>query len=81
MYMSKICLVSYIVLLFFYKFFFPDFKEKLNNVIEICFAKNEKFMNGLKESFEYFINQRQNKPAELIGIYLGYLCILYRVRY
>ena len=47
-----------------------DFKEKLNNVIEICFAKNEKFMNGLKESFEYFINQRQNKPAELIAKYV-----------
>lgn len=44
-----------------------DFKEKLDNVIEVCFAKNEKFVNGLKESFEYFINQRQNKPAELIG--------------
>ena len=81
MYMSKICLVSLFCVIVFFIIFFPDFKEKLNNVIEICFAKNEKFMNGLKESFEYFINQRQNKPAELIGIYLGYLHILYRSRY
>ncbi|XP_071163258.1 cullin-4A-like [Mytilus edulis] len=47
-----------------------DFKEKLDNVIDICFAKNEKFINGLKESFEHFINQRQNKPAELIAKYV-----------
>ena len=44
-----------------------DFKDKLDNIIEICFAMNDKFVNAMKESFEYFINQRQNKPAELIG--------------
>ena len=49
--------------------FFPisDFKDKIDNVISECFMKNEKFINAMKESFESFINQRQNKPAELIG--------------
>lgn len=44
-----------------------DFKDKMDNVIDVCLSKNEKFVNALKESFETFINQRQNKPAELIG--------------
>ena len=44
-----------------------DFKAKADNIICVCFAGNEKFVNALKESFENFINQRQNKPAEFIG--------------
>jgi len=44
-----------------------DFKDKLDNIITVCFNKNDKFINVMKESFEYFINQRQNKPAEVIG--------------
>ncbi|KAK3094652.1 hypothetical protein FSP39_004482 [Pinctada imbricata] len=47
-----------------------DFKDKADNVICVCFAKNEKFINIMKESFEAFINQRQNKPAELIAKYV-----------
>ena len=46
-----------------------DFKDKLDNIVAVCFNRNEKFVNVMKESFEYFINQRQNKPAEVIGWY------------
>lgn len=44
-----------------------DFKDKMDNIVYVCFKKNEKFSNSLREAFEYFINQRANKPAELIG--------------
>jgi len=44
-----------------------DFKDKLDNIVATCFAKNEKFVNSVKEAFEHFVNQRPNKPAELIG--------------
>lgn len=47
-----------------------DFKDKMDNVVSICFQRNEKFSNSLKEAFEHFINQRANKPAELIGKYV-----------
>lgn len=47
-----------------------DFKEKLDNILQTCFAKNEKFSVSLKDSFENFINKRLNKPAELVGKYL-----------
>lgn len=46
-----------------------DFKEKMDNIVHKCFQSNEKFSNSLKEAFEQFINQRTNKPAELIGDY------------
>eukprot|EP00057_Strongylocentrotus_purpuratus_P021200 XP_011675674.1 PREDICTED: peroxisome biogenesis factor 1 [Strongylocentrotus purpuratus] len=47
-----------------------DFKEKLDNILQTCFAKNEKFSVSLKDSFENFINKRLNKPAELVAKYV-----------
>ncbi|XP_036403609.1 cullin-4B [Megalops cyprinoides] len=47
-----------------------DFKDKVDHIIEICFLKNEKFVNAMKEAFETFINKRPNKPAELIAKYV-----------
>ncbi|TWW55231.1 Cullin-4B [Takifugu flavidus] len=44
-----------------------DFKDKVDCIIDICFMKNEKFVNAMKEAFETFINKRPNKPAELIA--------------
>jgi len=44
-----------------------DFKEKLDKILQQCFRNNDKFVTSLKDSFESFINQRQNKPAEMIA--------------
>uniref|UniRef100_A0A669C5B2 Cullin-4A n=1 Tax=Oreochromis niloticus TaxID=8128 RepID=A0A669C5B2_ORENI len=44
-----------------------DFKDKMDNVAQSCFARNESFINAMKEAFETFINKRPNKPAELIA--------------
>uniref|UniRef100_A0A674BZA0 Cullin 4A n=1 Tax=Salmo trutta TaxID=8032 RepID=A0A674BZA0_SALTR len=44
-----------------------DFKDKMDNVAQGCFNRNESFINAMKEAFEAFINNRPNKPAELIG--------------
>ncbi|XP_068626243.1 cullin-4A [Battus philenor] len=44
-----------------------DFKEQLDHVVSTCFQRNPKFVYSMREAFEYFINQRQNKPAELIA--------------
>ncbi len=44
-----------------------EFKEKLDRFLHECFHNNEKFSNTLKDSFEHFINQRTNKPGELIA--------------
>lgn len=44
-----------------------EFKDTMDNIVVKCFNRNEKFSNSLKEAFEHFINQRTNKPAELIG--------------
>lgn len=45
-----------------------DFKDKMDNVAQCCFTRNEAFVNAMKEAFETFINRRPNKPAELIGM-------------
>uniref|UniRef100_A0A8C5GVV6 Cullin-4A n=1 Tax=Gouania willdenowi TaxID=441366 RepID=A0A8C5GVV6_GOUWI len=47
-----------------------DFKDKMDNVVQSCFARNESFINAMKEAFETFINKRPNKPAELIAKYV-----------
>lgn len=44
-----------------------DFKDKLDNIVRNCFMHNDKYLNSLREAFEFFVNQRSNKPAELIG--------------
>ncbi|TPX68598.1 hypothetical protein SpCBS45565_g03028 [Spizellomyces sp. 'palustris'] len=46
------------------------FKTRVDHLWEKSFAKNEGFGNALREAFEFFINQRQNKPAELIAKYV-----------
>jgi cullin-4 len=46
-----------------------DFKDKMDLIVGQCFQKKERFINSLKEAFEFFVNQRVNKPAELIGLY------------
>lgn len=46
------------------------FKERMDSVVNECFQKQERFVNSLKEAFEYFINKRPNKPAELIAKFL-----------
>lgn len=46
-----------------------DFKDKLDNIVRTCFDHNDKYLNSLREAFEFFVNQRSNKPAELIGMY------------
>lgn len=51
-----------------------DFKDKMDNVIQQCFQKNDNFNNTMKEAFENFINNRPNKPAELIGTQHTHLC-------
>uniref|UniRef100_A0A915HMC9 Cullin-4 n=1 Tax=Romanomermis culicivorax TaxID=13658 RepID=A0A915HMC9_ROMCU len=47
-----------------------DFKDKMDRILSECFCQNEKFAQGLRDSFEYFVNQRSNKPAELIAKFL-----------
>ncbi|KAG9293661.1 hypothetical protein G9A89_018998 [Geosiphon pyriformis] len=47
-----------------------ELKRKMDDVVRSSFHNNPTFNNTLKESFENFINQRQNKPAELIAKYL-----------
>lgn len=44
-----------------------DFKDKMDGIVSQCFSSDDKFVLALKEAFEHFINQRQNKPAELIA--------------
>ncbi|XP_060039727.1 cullin-4A isoform X2 [Erinaceus europaeus] len=44
-----------------------DFKDRVDQVIDVCFQRSERFVNLTKESFETFINKRPNKPAELIA--------------
>jgi cullin-4 len=44
-----------------------EFEDKVDHMVEVCFQRNECFINPMKESFEMFINKRTYKPAELIA--------------
>lgn len=47
-----------------------EFKRKIDTVVSECFQNQDRFVNTVKEAFETFINQRPNKPAELIAKYI-----------
>ncbi|XP_057545194.1 cullin-4-like [Amaranthus tricolor] len=47
-----------------------EFKAAVDKIWEESFSKNESFGNTMKDSFEYLINLRQNRSAELIAKFL-----------
>lgn len=47
-----------------------NFKTDLDEIILKCFDNNEKFIQAEKDSFDYFINTRPNRPAELIAKFM-----------
>lgn len=42
-------------------------QETANDVLSDAFTNDERFRSALKESWEFFVNSRQNKPAELLA--------------
>jgi len=46
------------------------FKKIISQILEVSFEINEDFAHSMKEGFEYFINKRQNKPAELMARFI-----------
>ena len=49
------------------------FKSHLDNLLQQSFDSNDLFSQSLRESFEWFINRRRDKPAEYIAKYLDNL--------
>jgi len=45
-------------------------KEKLDKVLNVAFRGSETFGHALKESFEHFVNVRQNRPSELVARFI-----------
>lgn len=44
-----------------------DLKARLNDVVSYSFCGAETFTNAVNLAFEFFVNARENKPAELIA--------------
>jgi cullin 4 len=49
------------------------FKSHLDNLLQQSFNSEDLFSQSLRESFEWFINRRRDKPAEYIAKYLDNL--------
>lgn len=45
-------------------------KSRMDRALHESFSSNPSFANALKEGFEAFINQRANKPAELLAKFM-----------
>jgi cullin-4 len=50
-----------------------EFKHHLDTILITSFSSNDLFSQSLRESFEFFINRRRDKPAEYIAKYLDNL--------
>jgi cullin 4 len=49
------------------------FKSQMDNILQTAFDSNNLFSQSLRESYEWFINRRRDKPAEYIAKYLDNL--------
>lgn len=47
-----------------------DFKDKLDNIVDNYFKGNDIFNDNIRNCFVKFINNRQNKPAQLLAKYI-----------
>ena len=47
-----------------------EMKASLDAVLNEAFQRSEPFAHALKDAFEHFINQRANRPAELVAKYI-----------
>jgi cullin-4 len=47
-----------------------EYKAVIDKTVEVAFLKDANFRQTQKESFEIFVNKRENKPAELIAKFL-----------
>ncbi|GAA6015035.1 hypothetical protein JCM10207_008711 [Rhodosporidiobolus poonsookiae] len=47
-----------------------SFRKTALSLVETCFAEDEKFGATINTAFEFFINKRENKPAEMMAKYL-----------
>lgn len=45
-------------------------KSRMTKIVEEAFQNNASFSNGLKDSFEHFLNQKANKAAEMLAKYM-----------
>uniref|UniRef100_A0A6B2KYG7 Cullin-4 n=1 Tax=Arcella intermedia TaxID=1963864 RepID=A0A6B2KYG7_9EUKA len=47
-----------------------NFKIRMDTILKTSFNSDDEFLLSLREAFEYFINLRQNAPAELLAKFL-----------
>jgi cullin-4 len=43
------------------------FKQRIDAVLKGPFVNDADFGHSVQDAFEWFVNKRQNKPAEMIG--------------
>ncbi|KAJ4460321.1 putative ABC transporter F family member 1 [Paratrimastix pyriformis] len=47
-----------------------QYRRGLLAILEQSFAKNERFEAALRDAFEFFVNTRKNRPAELVAKFI-----------
>lgn len=46
-----------------------EFRTKALKIVRECFGLDPSFAQAVTQAFEFFINKRENKPAEMMGAY------------
>ncbi|GAA6006124.1 hypothetical protein JCM11491_002039 [Sporobolomyces phaffii] len=47
-----------------------SFRQTALSFVEACFSNEDKFRGAINDAFQFFINKRENKPAEMMAKYL-----------
>lgn len=46
------------------------FRHTAQSLVAECFAATPEFAASINQAFEFFVNKRENKPAEMMGAFL-----------
>lgn len=49
-----------------------EFKLRIDNCMQKSFENNSEYNGVVRKAWEYFLNERQNKPAELIAKFIDH---------
>jgi cullin-4 len=45
------------------------YRQKVVAIVKECFGLDQSFQQAQSQAFEFFINKRENKPAEMMGAF------------
>lgn len=48
------------------------YRQKIMSIVQDCFGSDQTLTQAQSQAFGFFINKRENKPAEMMGTFVAF---------